>query len=821
MTGFFRDTVRSLRGWRRTPGSALLVILALGLSGGALLALVTLFNALLWRELPVPRPGELVGVTGTDGRRPIWVPFRLPPGLFASLDQAEQVFQEFAGFHSFDSVGVISNSSQRLAVQGVSGRYFDTLGVRPERGRLIDPGDIDAVSAVATISFRSWQTRFGADPNVIGQTFRLHGEVVTIIGIAPRAFTGVEVGMPADAWVPMSFAPRLLSESPDLIWFNAFVGRLRPGVTLDQARLQLEALWPQARQTAAESATLPGLRDYTLELEPRIESAARGFSQWGLFYRRTLVLLLLACAVTIVISCANLSGLLLARWSTREVDVAVQAALGASRARLVSQVVGESLTLSMVAAILSTPLALWSARGLVLLVWDHPEAVPLDLGLDVRVLGVMAVLVCAVALSVSVLPASRVWSSNLALVRGSRGAPGRAVTRWGRWLTAAQVALSVPLFVTAWIVAANLHRLERADTGFRAHGVTTVGLTSQGGVAPVADPAAYFTNLARTLSGVPGISSAALGAEPGRFGSPLLRPVTGDDGLRRVNAFFLQVSPGYFETLSVPLVAGRDFAWTDNSSQRPVAIVSQGLSGELLAGSHPIGQRVRLGDQTDRVFDVIGVVADVRLAEPHHANQRFLFTALPQQSPRYLQALLPGVLLKSPLPPRELQPLVRRAIASLGRHDVLSTRPLEQAMAVPLLKERVMRLGALYFAGLTTLLVFVGLYAVLNLGVTRRIPEIGLRLALGASTQNIRVLVIREALFTAAAGLAIGVPTAFAASRLVVSSLGLTGSGELLAFGAAVALILVVTVLSVLAPLRRASRVTPVEALAHAILRAS
>jgi hypothetical protein len=351
--------------------------------------------------------------------------------------------------------------------------------------------------------------------------------------------------------------------------------------------------------------------------------------------------------------------------------------------------------------------------------------------------------------------------------------------------------------------------------------VTTVGLTSQGGVAPVADPAAYFTNLARTLSGVPGISSAALGAEPGRFGSPLLRPVTGDDGLRRVNAFFLQVSPGYFETLSVPLVAGRDFAWTDNSSQRPVAIVSQGLSGELLAGSHPIGQRVRLGDQTDRVFDVIGVVADVRLAEPHHANQRFLFTALPQQSPRYLQALLPGVLLKSPLPPRELQPLVRRAIASLGRHDVLSTRPLEQAMAVPLLKERVMRLGALYFAGLTTLLVFVGLYAVLNLGVTRRIPEIGLRLALGASTQNIRVLVIREALFTAAAGLAIGVPTAFAASRLVVSSLGLTGSGELLAFGAAVALILVVTVLSVLAPLRRASRVTPVEALAHAILRAS
>ena len=158
---------------------------------------------------------------------------------------------------------------------------------------------------------------------------------------------------------------------------------------------------------------MPGLRDYTLALEPRIESAARGFSSYGLFYRRTLLLLVLSCAITIVLACANLSGLLLARWSTREVDVAVQAALGASRARLVGQVVGESLALSTIAAILSTPLALWSAKSLVQLVWDHPAAAPLDLSLDVRVLGVMVVVVCAVALCVSLLPASRVWSSSL------------------------------------------------------------------------------------------------------------------------------------------------------------------------------------------------------------------------------------------------------------------------------------------------------------------------------------------------------------------------------------------------------------------------
>ena len=744
------------------------------------------------------------------------MPFGLPVNLFTSLDSAEQVFQGFAGFHSFKAIAGISGTTERLAIEGVSGRYFETLGVRAEMGRLVEVRDVDSALPVATISFRCWQSRFAADRNVIGRTFRLQGEVVTVIGVAPRAFTGLEVGAPADAWVPTSLAPRLLNLSPDLMFFNALVGRLRPGVTLEQVRSQLEVLWPQARQIAAESAgaAVPGLREYTLSLEARVVSAARGYSSYGLFYRRTLMLLVLSCAITIVIACANLSGLLLARWSTREVDVAVQAALGASRARLVGQVVGESLALSTIAAILSTPLALWSAKSLVQLVWDQPGASPLDLGLDFQVLGVMAAVVGAVALGVSLLPASRVWSSNLTLMRGTRGAPSRGVTRWGHWLTAAQVALSVPLLVTAWMVAANLARLERANTGFRADGVTTIGLTSQIGAAPVADPAAYLANLASTLSGVSGISSAALSSsEPGTFGSPLLRPVTADDGVRGVKAFFLQVSPGYFETLSVPLVAGRDFAWTDHSSERHVAIVSQRLATELFAGAHPIGQRVRLGDQTDRVLDVIGVVADVRLAEPHHPNQLFLFAALQQQTRRYLELLTPAVLLKSSLPLRDLQPLARRAIASLGRDDVLSARPLPEAMAVPLLRERMMRLGALYFAGLTTLLVFVGLYAVQNLGVTRRIPEIGLRLALGASTHNIRMMVIREALGTAAAGLVVGLPCAFVAGRLIASSLTQAGAQDALAFGAAIALILVVTILSALIPLRRASRVTPVEAL--------
>jgi predicted permease len=794
-----------------------LVIFALGLSGGALLALVSLCNALFWRELPVSHPEELVGVSGTDRNTASWVSVALPVSLTAALDGAEEVLEGFAGFHSFESIAVINDASQRLTIEGVSPGYFATLGVRPVLGRVVEAGDVDRASPVATISFRCWQTRFGADPDVIGRVFRLQGTLMTVIGVAPRAFTGLKVGGPADIWVPTSLAPRLLDEPPALVFFDALVGRLRPGVTLQQARTALEARWPQARQIAAEAVApaLPQLRDYVLALEPRIESAARGFSPYGAFYRPTLTWLLLTSAIAIVLCCANLSGLLLARWSTREVDLAVQAALGASRGRLVSQVVGESLLFSMVSAILSVPLALWSAKGLALLVWNQPDVPPLNLNPDTRMLVVMVAVVGTVALCLSLLPASRVRSAQLTLRLGGRGSAGRSVTRWGQWLVAAQVALSVPLVVMAWIVAENLHHLEGVNTGFRADGVIAVHLARQSAVVPVADPVAYLGSLASTSGALPGISSAALASsEPvAQIGGPRRRPVAEADGSPGVGAFVELVSPGYFDTLSVPIVAGRDFTWADVAGQPNVAIVSQGLARTLFAGDDPTGRRVRLADQNDRVMDVIGVVADANLAEPHQTNQLFLFAAFLQQSGSWLELQSPVLLLKSPLPPRAVLPSLRRAIATLGRHDVLDARPLQHAMDTVLIRERVMRLGAFYFAGLATLLVFVGLLAVLSFDVARRIPEIGLRIALGASPRDIRLLVIRQALASAVAGLVVGVPSAFACGRLAVRFLALVESHDAVAVGGAIALILVITVLSVLIPLRRARHVNPVEAL--------
>jgi predicted permease len=788
----------------------LLIVLALGTSGGALIALATLVNSVFWRQVPVSHPEQMVGISGIDGRVSDRQTVGIPSSLFASLGRAEQVFHGFAGFVDLDSVAVINNTSQRLALEGVTARYFETLGVRPALGAFVGPLDEERASPVATISFRCWARCFGSDPDVVGKTFRLRGELMTVIGVAPPDFTGLEIGVPSDAWVPASLVSRLLEQPPDLIYFDALVGRLRPGVSLPQAKRALESLWPPARHAAADvvGTVLPQERDEILSLQPRVESAARGFSPYRDYYRRPLTLLMLSCLVTVLLACVNLSGLLLARWSTREGDLAVQSALGASTWRLVSQVFTESLALSSVAVLLSVPIALGAARSLTLLLWNQSEGAPLDLRVDARVLGVMVALVSVVACCVSLLPSSRIWSGTLALNRGSRGTASRSVTQWGQWLAAAQIALSIPLLVMAWLVAVNLHRLEGVNTGFRADDVVVATITDEGRVASAGDPAFRFIETSSALCAAPGISAAAL-----CLGEPVSglrrRTITVDDRRYEATPFVHAVSPGYLDTLSIPLVAGRDFAWTDDSHHGDVALLSAGLAQTIFPGVSPLGRHVRLGD---RLLEVIGVIADARIANPHETNQPVLLTALLQRPRRLLELAAPIVLVKSPLSLPAVQALAHRALAGLGRDDVLEAHSLQHTLEAELLRERLMRMGACYFASVTTLLVFIGLQAVLNVDIARRIPEIGLRVALGASTGDIRRLVIRDAGLMAATGLTVGIPLAIIASRLIASTITFASNG-LFAVGVATATTVVIAVLALVIPLRLATRVAPAAAL--------
>jgi macrolide transport system ATP-binding/permease protein len=813
MNGLVRDAIRGLRAWRRTPGSALLVILALGMSAGAMVALASVFNALFWRDLPLYRPSELIGVLSIDRSMSAGGTVGTPVSLFASLERAQQTMSGFAGFVDFDSIVVVNNTAQRVAMEGVTRSYFDTIGVQAEFGQSVSAQDVDRASPVGMVSFRCWKSRFGADPNVIGRTFSVGGELVTVIGVAPPTFAGLEVGTPSDIWVPASLVPRLSKQPPELIFFDALVGRLMPGVTQSQAEHEIQSLWPPARQTAAEivGSLLPQVRNNQLSLEPRIEPAAKGFSTYREFYQRPLLLLFLLSALTIGLSCANLSSLLLARWSAREVDLAVQAALGASRGRLASQIVADSLVVSAIAVALSAPVALWSARSLTLLLWNQPDEPPLDLSFDYRVFGVMALLVVVAALSVSFLPAYRVWARKLTLDQRTRGSAGDGGSRWGHWLAAAQVALSIPLLAMACVVAVHLHRLENVNIGFRAKDVTVASLIGQNQASTSSNSETYLRKLSEALRLGPGVSAVAFSwREPvSGIGNRSRRLVADSEGHLSANPFVQVISPGYFDALGVPLLAGRDFAWTDDRVRQEVAIISAGLARTLFPDAVALGRHVRIAG---RELEVIGIVADLRIAEPREKFQQFLFTPLLQQPAQFLELQSPEVLLRSALPLRVIEAAARRATLALGRDDIYNVHTLQHTVEASLLRERLMRMGGLYCACLTVVLVFVGLQAVLNVSISRRIPEIGVRIALGASPTDIRMMVGRELGNTMATGLLVGVPFALSANRLM-TTLGANDSPELLTLAAVLTVMLVVSSAAALVPLRRASHVAPSDAL--------
>lgn len=783
-----------------------------------LIALLTLFDGLFWREVPVDHPDGLVGISSTDGRMSGNQPVGIPQSLFTSLEGAEQVFDGFAAFVGFDAVGAIGSTSQHLTIQGVTGRYFETLGFRPELGRTLGPADDERAAPVVVISFRTWKSRFESAPDVVGKTFRLQGEFVTVVGIAASGFTGLQIGVPSDAWVPASLVPQLLTQPPDLTFFDVLVGRLRPGAGLHEARLRLESLWIPARQSAADivGTSVPQARDLMRALEPRVEPAATGFSPYRDFYRRPLALLVLASFVTVLLACVNLSGLLLARWSAREADLSVQSALGASMWRLVSQVFAESLAVALLAVALSTPIALGAARGLTVLLWSQTAGLsqtpgaPLDLSVDYRILGVLATLVGLVALCVSVLPVCRILSGKLTLARAAHGTAHSSVARWGQRLVAAQIALSVPLVVAAWLVAANLHHLQSARTGFQPDGVVVAYLTSDGSATLGNDPRSRLVEMSSALRTVPGFTAAALCWREPVSGNRTRRPVAAADGLHAVGAFVEAVSPGYFDTLSIPILAGRDLTWTDDGNHGGVALVSAGLAQAVLPRANPVGRHIRLGDD---VLEVVGVVADARLANPHETNQQFVFTALLQQPRRLLELQQPLVLLKSSLPSHDVQRLAHRTIVGLGGGtDLFDVHPLQRTLQATLLRERLIRMGAFYFAGVTTVLVFIGLQAVLVLGIAGRIPEIGLRMALGASASDVYALVTRQAVRMVIAGLAAGIPLALLSGRLVAGVLTVEPN-VMFAAGVAITTSVVVAVLALVFPLRLATRIAPADAL--------
>ncbi len=814
MTSLWPSMRYALRVLRHNPGFTAVAMVSLALGIGANTAIFTLVHALLLRELPVHQPERLVQLSAV--RRNEKIPFSYP--MFQEMERGQRAFSGLIGWTG----GAMSNVEvngvlSQAAVNSVTGNYYSELGALPLLGRLIGPDDVKPGSAVpspvAVLGYAFWQRRFGGARDVVGKQISIEGQAYTIIGVTRRWFTGMTTGQPPEVTIPIKS-----SDNRSLLW--VFVtGRLRDGVTVVQARAQLESVWPAVLLATASTET-PGLRRQAflsmgLDLERVATGVARDLRSQ---FTRPLYVLLVIVGLILLVACVNLANLMLARAAARSHEMSVRAALGASRWSLARQVFTESLVLSVSGALLGLTFAYWGSRLLVTLMREgYVAPVTLDLRPDWRVLLLTAAVAILTGILFGMAPAWRCSREEPASVlqRNARSTGG-ATGKLGKVLMVTQVALSLVLLLGAGLLARSFQRLCTVDLGFDER-VLEVSLYPRPRGYENVDVNHYRRQLIERISSIPGVLSVGVSnfSGPGRRGwqDAVSTMTDASNPNAGVMATSVAVSPGFLRTLGISLVVGRDFDWTDDERHPRVAIVSSSLARRLSPSGNAIGQRIRFGFMPEvQDLEVVGVASSVRLFDLRDSAPAVVY--LPYvQYPRFTERFTANLFLRTNQAPEAMARTVGREIASLGHEYPLSTKTVGQKLGQALAGDRVIVLLSGFFAALALLLASVGLYGLTSYAVTRRTREIGIRTALGAQPAAVRWGVLREALTLTLGGIALGVPCGLGASRLIANMLFGISSDDLPTVVFASLLLLVVALLASYLPARRASRIDPTVAL--------
>ena len=815
-----QDVRYTLLRTRRAPGFAAAVVATLALAMGANTALFSLVNALVLRTLPVRNPGELVLLQATDDRgqrnRPIYY------STFAELARLP-VFDTLAlysggGGFQIEARGALSEGLIEASTPG----FFEALGLRPHLGRFFTMADSPAdgpAAAVVVLSYNFWVRAFGGDPAALGETILISGTPALVIGVTPPKYNGFYVDGGYGFSVPLTFLNRQMGSDPKrpVRGLNA-VARLAPGVPLQQASAAVQAVWPTLRVNTVP----PGLSQVEQKEIPTqritVESLATGFSSLRRQYQDPLMVLWGISTVLLMIGCVNLSGLMLARTAAHDQQLAICFALGASRGRIAQQLLVESLLLSLMGAAAALPLAWWTTKAAGAVLWQGSTPLVQSLTPDGRVLALTAAIGIAMGLVMGVLPA---WSASRSwLQTGLR--PNRTVahvsSRWGKVLLVVQVAMSLVLLVGAGLFASSLSKLRQLDAGVRTEGVRWSRLFAVPNGYRNQNDAAYYPELVRQLSGVPGVRSVALASYfPTYFGlgdlistQPMARAGNTQSAEAAVG-IMENVTPRFFETAGIPLLRGRDFAWSDDAQHAAVAIINESLSRKLFPDGDAIGQRIRIGNDPRRAaVEVVGVAGDAAIGSYKLPHMPVAFRPRMQE----LQlSRAPVMVFRMSGDPPAGDAAMKTVIAGMGHEYARGFYSLDEQIDRSLLQERLLAGLSSFFAGLAVLLAFVGLYSVLTYAVARRTREIGVRMALGSSRGRVIRMVVRESLVLTLLGVAIGIPCALAAGRLIGSLLFGLGSSDPAALVTASASFVTVGAVAALRPALRASRVDPMTAL--------
>lgn len=825
---FWQDLRYAVRMLRRNPGFAGAAILSLALGIGANTAIFSLLNAVVFRLLPVANPQQLVQFTNT---LPLWETGSSSQNSlydYPRFERFQSQSKTLSGIFGGTGLGRINvgfhGTSGIAQGDAYSDNFFSVLGITPQQGRFFSVGEDRAGESVAVISDRYWRNRFAADPSIIGSAITINQIPFMVIGITPPEFSGISVGSSPDIWLPLHALDRLKPDSkrwkePFSTWM-LIAGRLRPGISREQAQAELDVIH---RHSLTEQLSISGLssrenvqrfsRESRLMLRPAASGMASGLRDR---YAFPLKLLMCVAGIVLLVACANIANLLLARASHRGREIAVRLALGASRGRLVRQLITESMVLALAGGFLATPMSWWGSLALVGMISTGDSRVPVAVDPDWRAFAFTAAVSLLTGILSGLAPAVRSTRADPGPVmkEGTRHA-GRSSHTLDRTLVVVQVALSVVLITGAGLFLRTLQKLWNVNIGYDRENVLMLSVDAKLAGYPSDRAGSVYLEILQRLQALPGVKSASASiVRPVDDQFYLLDQVDEIDGRRLPEHRAIRVawngtSPCYFSTVSTPLISGRDFGPHDNETAPKVVIVSESLANSAFPNENPIGHR--LGAAT-----VVGVVKDSLYSGARDQPRPLLYHPLFQhgRDQEYRWGFVSFELRYGSL--SNLLDQVRREVAAVDPNlPVFRAKTLVAQAEQSLMKERLLATLSSFFGALALLLACIGLYGLMAYAVARRTAEIGIRLALGARRDHIMWLVLRETVWLTLAGIAAGVPLALGAAGYAKSLLFGISAADPLTIALTGALLLTVGALAGYIPARRALRVDPMVALRY------
>ncbi len=832
LENLLQDLRFSLRTLRKSPGFTITVVLTLALGIGANTAIFTLIDAVMLKPLPVPSPEQLYRLgdnnnccvmTGTqnDGS---FVLYSYP--LYQELRAHTPEFSELAAFWPWTSnLSVRRNGSAAEPYKGefVSGNYFSTLGVRAFAGRLLVPAD-DSANAprVTVMNYHTWQQRFGLDPSAIGSTVNINGFACTIAGVTPPGFYGDTLRSdPPDFWLPLAADPETWRLPNAAVEWLYLVGRLKSGSSPErvQARLTVELQqWLSSHPEVIPERDRKDIPQQHIRLTP----AARGVEKLRTDYETGLHLLVTLSGLLLLIACANIANLLLARGSANRSQMAVRLALGAPRHRLIRQMLTESVLLALVGGAAGLYVAYAGTRTILLLAFRGASYVPIDARPSPPVLGFSILLSLMTGVVFGILPAWTASQSDpLAALRGAGRSAGDRASALQKSLVVTQVAFSIALLIAAGLVTQSLRNLEGQHFGFVTDGRLIVNIAPLlAGYTPDSLPRLY-QRLEETIPQIPGVMSASLS---------WYSPLGGNNANERV---YIQgkapdyrwtapswdrVGSHYFETIGTRLLEGRVIDERDVPGAQNVAVINETFAGRYFPNENPIGQHLGMWDASHGGdYEIVGIVEDAKYQDTRGPAYATFFLPLLQAAPRdpfrgWVSTIVMHVLGR----PENIEPAARKAIADADPNlPVVSVVGFGEQVARNFNQERLIARLTELFGALALILACVGLYGVTAYTVARRTNEIGIRMALGADRGNVLALVLRAALAQVGFGLTIGVPVALAGSRVLASQLWGVKTYDPIILATAAIVLDACAIFAASVPARRATRVDPMVALRY------